>query len=248
MIGRVLVLWVLLTPFACVRYASNNTPTDDVWTLSDASYTVQDVASDSARSDSAAPDSAVPDSAVPDSAAPDSAVPDSAAPDSAAPDSTSLEHIIFATSTLHTGSFGGPAGADAICLARAKSAGRGGAWKAIISDATVDARDRVSIVKPIRSTSGQLVAQSASDLWDGVIANPVGHDEAGTPITSPVRVWDGTRDNGTKYPNPQSHCNGWSTTDPTYWGEYGRLDSTTLWIDDQAQSCNKDARLYCISQ
>jgi hypothetical protein len=49
----------------------------------------------------------------------------------------------FVTSTLQLGTFGGLAGGDAICQARADAATLGGTWRAWLSTSTVDARDRI---------------------------------------------------------------------------------------------------------
>jgi hypothetical protein len=155
-------------------------------------------------------------------------------------------HLIFVTSSTHTGKIGGLPGADAICAARAKAAARPGTYKALISDSQTDANARLSITQAVFNTAGQLVASGPADLWDGDVKNTVAYDEHGVQVTSVFRVWCGTRDSGVKY--GKDLCQDWGSDAKTHWGEIGTLTSKVTWIDDQAVTCDKLSRIYCISQ
>lgn len=161
------------------------------------------------------------------------------------PDIGGPMHLVFATSTTHTGKIGGLAQADAICAARAKAA-LPGTFKALMSDSQTDANARLSITHPVYNTAGQLVANGPADLWDGDVKHTIAYDENSAPVTSVFRVWCGTRDSGQRY--SKDLCQDWSSEAKADWGEIGTLTSKTLWIDDTAVTCDKLARIYCISQ
>lgn len=68
---------------------------------------------------------------------------------------------IFLTSTTYNGSLGGVAGADAKCQARATAQSLGGTWKAIISDTTSNAKDRLNInFTTATNLSGEIIASN----------------------------------------------------------------------------------------
>jgi hypothetical protein len=79
-------------------------------------------------------------------------------------------------------------------------------WKALVSTSAVNAQintgtDRTSTEEiHIFNTNGDLLATSYSDLWDGVLLNPVGYDIDGVQLTlttvSLARVWTGTDPTG----------------------------------------------------
>jgi hypothetical protein len=166
--------------------------------------------------------------------------------DGTMPDIGGPFHLIFVTSTTTTGKIGGLTGADAICAARAAAANRPGTFKALISDSNTNANTRLSIKYRLYNTADQLVAKNAYDLWDGQVTNAVDHDEHGTLVSSVYRVWNGTRDNGRGY--KQNICQDWTTDAKAEWGEIGMLNKKATWIDDQAVTCDKLARIYCVSQ
>lgn len=71
----------------------------------------------------------------------------------------STDHIIFLTSTLHTGNMNGLSGADSICETQAASSSNpnyaGKTWKAILSTNSINAKDRIIL-------SGNVVTYSES--------------------------------------------------------------------------------------
>jgi hypothetical protein len=73
-------------------------------------------------------------------------------------------------------------------------------WRAIVSTATVDARDNIGGVDstPIYNLAGQLVAKGTSELWSGFLRNPIFVTELGDAPPNPFQVWTGTNIDGTK--------------------------------------------------
>lgn len=76
-------------------------------------------------------------------------------------------------------------------------------WKAIVSTATVDARDNIGDpASPIYRTDGLIVASNEGDIWnpilgDPAVDNPINTTQfAGSPST--IFVWSGTRPTGVR--------------------------------------------------
>lgn len=155
-------------------------------------------------------------------------------------------HLIFVTSTLFQGNLEGISGADGRCMLVAAAAGHPGLFKAIISDTSTSAKDRIKISLPVYNMAGQLVAANTTDLWDGDVQNPINYDEHGALVTSVFTVWNGTRDSGRAY--AQNNCQDWASSAQDDMGEIGMLNKKATWIDDRAINCDKESRLYCISQ
>jgi hypothetical protein len=149
----------------------------------------------------------------------------------------------FGTSTLQLGTFGGLAGGDAICQARADAATLGGTWRAWLSTSTLDARDRI-VGAQYRLVDGTtVIASSLNDLLDGTLTNNIDHDENGA-LAIP-NVWTGTRGDGTA---AASTCGDWTTETAT--GTYGENDLPTasmVWSEQSTSLCGSNSlRLYCI--
>lgn len=117
--------------------------------------------------------------------------PDAAShPDGATIDQTGIDapldadlhaRIVFMTSSRHTGNLGGLAGADAICQARAQAATIPGTFKAWLADANLAPATRMTHgLGPYQLVTGTAIAQSWTDLVDGMIAVPVNRTETGT--------------------------------------------------------------------
>src|SRR5690606_18172610 len=83
--------------------------------------------------------------------------------------------LVFATSTLHTGSIGGVNGADNICNQRAQAAGLPGtymAWVSTVSGGSPSTRFVKSTV-PYFMVTGTKVADNWTDLTDGSLDNAI---------------------------------------------------------------------------
>ncbi|MBI3770755.1 MAG: DUF1554 domain-containing protein [Deltaproteobacteria bacterium] len=149
----------------------------------------------------------------------------------------------FVTSTLQLGTFGGLAGGDAICQARADAATLGGTWRAWLSTSTLDTRDRI-VGAQYRLVDGTtVIASSLNDLLDGTLTNNIDHDENGA-LAIP-NVWTGTHGDGTA---TASTCSDWTTGTAT--GTYGANDLPTasmVWSEQSTSLCGSNSlRLYCI--
>lgn len=149
-------------------------------------------------------------------------------------------HIIFTTSTTYTGDLDSLSGADAICQQRAQAASLSGYYRAIISNSSISARDRITISGAIASTAGYILATNANDLWDGSLLDLV-RDEFGT--VSFNTVWTGTDIDGT---SEGSWCSSWQNSGGA--GYIGRAsEEGNRWIKDGISQCNLLRSLYCIS-
>lgn len=151
----------------------------------------------------------------------------------------------FVTSTGHAGSFGGLAGADAICNARAAASPLGltNAWKAILSDSATDAINRLpwnwGVLKTVDGTT--VVNGGFPDLWDGTLDMPLSVDENGTTGVS-AGIFSGTFSTGTK---ATENCINW--TSPVAAHNYGLTTSaTSTWIYNSPSWSCSSARLSCI--
>ena len=115
-------------------------------------------------------------------------------------------------------------------------------YRALISDSTVNARDRMTIEGPVYNTQFDLLALDDTDLWDGALQNPVRYDQFGTEVPDGTRVWTGSTQDG----NHGISCSNWSNTG----GEAQAGDpfsTSTAWLNTGERSCSLSARLYGIS-
>ena len=179
------------------------------------------------------------------------------------------DHLVFVSRATFTGKMGGLAGADTLCKSAATAAGYGGAWKAILSDETTNAKARLTFTKPIKNTKGTLIANNATELWSGAIANPILFDEKGVEVPRDnfdFFAWSGTYENGTygiswfiAIVNNQNTrikfaCNNWTADTAAFSGNSGYFYSkTAAWIAAQPifyemHQCDRKKHLYCVSQ
>jgi hypothetical protein len=153
--------------------------------------------------------------------------------------------VLFVTSALHRpgASFFGLAGADAICAQTAAAAGLPGTFKAILSDTTANAVDRLSFDYPVTTTNGDLI--EATNLWSGAgIANRV-RTELGALSVS--WVWTGTRTDGTA---GVTDCRDWTYPFSMSRGTHANSGTTdSLWLghDGVGGLCDNRFALYCIN-
>jgi alpha-tubulin suppressor-like RCC1 family protein len=171
-------------------------------------------------------------------------------------------HLAFNTNALYQGNLGGIPGADAKCQTAANNVGFGGTWQAIISDSSYSAKSRVRVMGPIFNMKGELVADSANDLWDGKLQKLIRYNE-NYSIGGPGGyaggdyawgVWTGTNPDGRKNTAPSgANCTNWTSASSTPGGVFG--DSLFDWkainilgTDDPSTSgCNNAFQLYCIN-
>lgn len=151
--------------------------------------------------------------------------------------------IIFQTSQTFNGNLGGIAGADAKCQAAAATTSflSGYTFKAVISDSSIDARDRITAAYPIVDPTNRVWLSSGlfttTSLWTNF------PDEKG--VVAYRQSWTGTNTNGTK---TAANCNNWSSAATNTYGSPGAgAHSYWLWASSSAP-CNAARSLVCMSQ
>jgi len=147
---------------------------------------------------------------------------------------------VFVTSASFTGDLGGLAGGDAKCGSAATAAALGGTFKAWLSAANTDARDRITHPGPwflVDTTS--LVFLSKADLAAQPMV-PIIVTETGAAVSFGVAVWTGTESDGTE--STAATCTNWTSTGTT--GRIGQV-STNAWTSSAFNSCATPNRLYC---
>lgn len=145
---------------------------------------------------------------------------------------------------------GGLAGADYNVTFEAYQAGWMPDWdghevpfRAILSDGTTDARDRLTIAVPIFNMANELFANDAADLWHGSIAHAIRYDPFGQAVPDGIRVWTGTVGYGFKFIET---CGNW--LNPNVSGMTGSPSvNNANWLANVPQSCSGSARLYAVS-
>jgi len=166
---------------------------------------------------------------------------------------------IFVTATNegnlgYTGKINGLEGADTRCRKHALDGGlpRHLSYKALISDSTVDAADRLHHARGYyRLVNGLPVAHGWDALMNGPLDNPVSVTELGTTFV--ISVWTGTQPGGTAVPGSE-HCGGWDVEGNFITGHYGissEVDGAWLMDPDpntNPTSCYGENSLYCVEQ
>ena len=164
---------------------------------------------------------------------------------------------VFVTAIRTPGNLGGLTGADSRCNASAKSSGVPGVYKAILSDPSGNAKDRLAFRLPIRVVSfdgsSALVASNAAELWDGMLSAAINRDEKGLMVP-PDAVWTGTNVDGA-LPG-DAHCTFWATGSANASAWAGNAAATNKdWTISEwgpqmytSLSCDSLARLYCLEQ
>lgn len=153
---------------------------------------------------------------------------------------------IFVTSTPHAGNFGGLAGGDDICNARAAAANLPGAgnFRAWLSASGESPRTQSTrSLAPYVLVNGTIIANDWIDLTDGAIAALINRDE--NNVAQNLKgVWTGTFSGGTPAVN---NCSNWTSTSGV--AAFGGTGQTgTGWSAFNAQACTSTFRLYCVEQ
>jgi hypothetical protein len=162
----------------------------------------------------------------------------------------------FSTSVIGNGILGswpdaggvglsGIAAGDAICRRRAAIGGLAfpDSFKAWLSDASIDARDRFSEGAFVR-VDGFLLASSVASLTDGVLGTAIDRSELGALPGSNI-VWTGTDADGTF---DGQNCLGWLSGDVGPDARAGsNLETLAGWTSQRDEDCLRQRSLYCIS-
>lgn len=156
-------------------------------------------------------------------------------------DEESEELTVFVTNSMWVGAVGGISGADEKCSVASHYAGLGDNFEAIISDDSMDAKNKIKDGTYVR-VDGIKVADNKADLFDGTLDAPINVNENGNDITT-APVWTGTLWDGTNTIN--YNCNGWTWVSQN--GTLGNCQSTgSYWLSDIVESCEKSGHLYCV--
>ena len=151
---------------------------------------------------------------------------------------------IFVSSTVHTGSFGGTAGGDAICQARADEAGLEGTFVAWLGATAVSMLALIENERGWVLVDGSPVAARPSDFFTSAIIGPIARDEYGRDVRPTLpRFWTGTEADG----RSSAACRDWTSASaaemafvgaPQVGGQYA--------INAALVSCDSPSRLLCL--
>jgi len=139
----------------------------------------------------------------------------------------------------------GLAAGDSICrnLAMQAELPQAHLFKAWLSDAGTDARDRFEHDGPFQRPDGMQIAASVAELGSGTLFTAINQTEAGAYITN-ESVWSGTNPDGTAH---AEHCGSWQSAAGS--GRGGRANvASGHWTSQDTNTCSFEyARLYCLA-
>lgn len=166
------------------------------------------------------------------------------------PPSEDPPRILFITSSIYNGNLGGVSGADFRCSSTAGAGGLSGTFQAIISTSAMHARGRMPNAKYV-TTTGETVAHSISDLFDGTIETQIRNEQGNYAPSSGTygSVWTGTKWDGYYVNGTNTSCKDWTSSSNPDWGEVGfvpSLDSFWVWVNTSGWApCDVQRALYC---
>jgi hypothetical protein len=173
--------------------------------------------------------------------------------------------LVFVTSTAHSGALGGLAAADAICQARAQTAGLPGTYLAWLADATRSPATRMTrTLGPYQLVTGAVIAQGWNDLTDGNLATRIDRTEGGVQVGGPGcsaspptchfvceggEVWSNVDAAGNRRAGV-GDCGGWTGTGMSSGtaGNAGKVDAMWTAGSCTAIDCGSALPLFCIQQ
>jgi hypothetical protein len=158
---------------------------------------------------------------------------------------TSENARVFVSSETYTGNLGGRTGADAKCQSLAEVAEIGGTWVAILSDSVINAKDRIIFTGELLNMADEVVASSATDLWDETIQHSINYTEKGILADSGT-VWSSTDWTGKADNGSGTMCNNW-TSESGVSGTAAIGSTNAHWIWKETKNCSNSYRIYCFS-
>jgi hypothetical protein len=155
-------------------------------------------------------------------------------------------NLVFVTSTAAAGDFGGLAGGDAICAARARAAGFAGNFSAWLSTSTVDAIDRLAGSRGWVRPDHKPVVDSQGALAKGLLFFPIRINELGGDDAS-TRVRTATGPDGRSQANlGLSTCSDFTVADTTNFVESGfAVGLGAEFTSTGSNVCQNALPLYC---
>ena len=119
-----------------------------------------------------------------------------------------------------------------------------GHYKAWLSDATTDARDRFSTTGGWLRPDNLPIAENMADLLDRELFTTINVDETGDHENS-YYVWTGTFFNGE---SSGLHCNSWTDATDSFMGSSGFASRVDAWSGGPGWDCDFDPlAIYCMS-
>ena len=152
--------------------------------------------------------------------------------------------IAFVTADTYDGDLGGLTGADDICNTEAAAAGRSGNFRGLLSTQLHNARSRVED-EPYTLPTGDLVAASLDDLFDGAIDAAINVDAAGDVIQTEVNgVWSASFEDGF-WPEDYA-CGDWTDNFVEASALVGdRTATDSAWLAADFGNCDTPQHIYC---
>jgi hypothetical protein len=139
---------------------------------------------------------------------------------------------------------GGLTGADQKCQTAAQAVGLTGTWKALLSDSSTNAIDRIPDVV-FKKLDGTTIAGSKADLFDGSILSAINLTETLSLVGDFDPAWTGSGSAGQK--QLTIPCDNWTVSSGTNYAFYGRADRTdSTWIQLGLSGCGFQYHLYCV--
>jgi len=163
--------------------------------------------------------------------------------------------LVFVSSSTYmagycVGGLYGYSGACDSCMALAAAAGLGGTFKAIISDGTGDAINRLNLFNATYyNMNGDIISCDSAGFWDGEIDNAIIYDENG--VSRSGWVWTGSDRYGVWGGDGSVNeaCGNWTACDDTYMGggiAGNAISYNRYWLDYNNPGCEAYCRIYCI--
>lgn len=169
---------------------------------------------------------------------------------------TAASNTVFITSTTYNGAFGGVAGANTDCAARATAASLSGtfkAWAAVTTGTDDPNTTFVHSIYPYELVNGTVVATNWTGLVSGTLTNTISVNESGGAAGGNGDAWTNVATNGTAYTSGNSttgNCASWSnstSSDQGYFGAPGHTNSNWTY-DGPGNNCSQSQDLYCVQQ
>lgn len=170
--------------------------------------------------------------------------------------------LVFLSSWVLYGDFGGVFAADDLCQSMASDAGHDGEFRAWLSSEEVSVIERFSPSDgPYTLIDGTRIADNWSDLTDGELLNPIFLNEFGEKPQvwgkgechggeTCTQAFTATDANGRYTSGKHADCGGWSHRErlPGFTGGTATLNDESWTVRASGFRCDYAARLYCFEQ
>ncbi len=130
---------------------------------------------------------------------------------------------------------------DALCQSLASAAKLGGSYVALMSNSTVNARDKFPD-RAYHRIDDVKVADDKADMFDGSLDAFINVTQLGVTLTG-QSIDTGTLPDGTA----GLHCTDWTVTGGSAQKNYGIFDTRSgWWVGGNVALCFGQGRVYCI--